>query len=165
MARIAAGERRLMPQAVRVMIAATIAVNALLALTTPVLLSLVFGPAFRDAFPMVLILLVAQVSLAAVTVLSSALHADGAPLIPTAGELIALLITVSGLIALLAPLGGVGAAIVSLAAYGASFLFQVVKARSRTGIAIREFLVPSRADLDWARGRFGDVTRSLGFSQ
>jgi O-antigen/teichoic acid export membrane protein len=163
MARIAAGETLLMSQAVRVMLAATVAVNLLLVLITPVLLAVLFGRQFRDAYPMVLILLAAQIPLAGAQVLSSALQADGVPLIPTVGEGIAVVITVSGLAIALPALGGIGAAIVSVCAYGASFSFQVVMARRRTGIPFRQFLVPSRADATWARERFAAVTGALSF--
>jgi hypothetical protein len=54
-----------------------------------------------------------------------------------------------------------GAAIVSLAAYSASFLFQVVMAGRRIGKPLNEFLVPSRDDLRWARGRITDATNRL----
>jgi O-antigen/teichoic acid export membrane protein len=162
MARIAAGERHLMSQAVRIMVAATVTLNVALGLLAPVLLPGLFGPQFSDAVPMALVLLAAQVPLAGTSVLSSALQADGAPVIPTLAEAIALIITAAGLVALLRPLGGMGAAIVSLAAYSASFLFQVVMAGRRIGKPLSEFLVPSRDDLRWARGRITDATNRLG---
>lgn len=161
MARTAAGEVHLMAQAVRIMLAATVALNVILALITPLLLSVLFGPQFVDAYPMALILLAAQVPLSAAEVLSTALQGHGAPLIPTIGEGIALVITVAGLAVLLGPLGGEGAAIVSLAAYAASFLFQLVMARRRTRITLTEFLVPTRADVNWARGRIVDLSAAL----
>jgi O-antigen/teichoic acid export membrane protein len=163
MARVASGETALMSQAVRIMLLATIGVDAVLAVVAPLLLAALFGPQFHDALPMVLILLVAQVFLSGSIVLSAGLQADGAPLIPTIGELIALAITVPGLVIVLGPLGGLGAAIVSLAAYAASFTFQLVMAHRRTGIAIGEFVVPSRPDFEWALGRVAGATGSLRF--
>lgn len=161
MTRIAAGEARLIPQAVRIALTATAGLNAVLALIAPTLLALLFGPQFRDAVPMTLLLLVANVPFAGASVLSSALQADGAPLIPSIGEGLALVVTVAGLLALLRPLGGVGAAIVSLAAYGASFLFQLAMARRRAALPLRAFLLPSRADAGWARGVLaGALTRA-----
>lgn len=161
MARIGAGETHLMPQAVRIMVTATVGFNIALALVTPLLLSVLFGPQFREALPMALLLLAAQVPLAGALVLSSALQADGAPLIPTVAEGIALVITVAGLVTLLRPLGGVGAAIVSFAAYSTSFVYQVVMARRRTGTPLSRFLVPTRADFRWARGTIADATNRL----
>ncbi len=161
MSRIAAGERHLLPQAVRIIFAATAGLNVLLALATPMLLSVLFGPAFRAAAPMAFVLLAANVPQAGATVLSSALQADGAPLIPSVAEGLALVITVAGLAVLLGPLGGVGAAIVSFAAYATSFLFQLVMARRRTRVRLREFLVPSGADVRWARALLADVMLRL----
>jgi O-antigen/teichoic acid export membrane protein len=147
MARVARGESLMMAQAVRIMIAATILIGTLLALVTPVLLSVLFGPQFRDAYPMALILFVGQIPLVGASVLSSALQAHGAPMIPTVGEGMALIVTVVGLVALLGPLGGIGAAIVSLAAYSASFSFQVVMAHRLIEVPLSRFLLPTREDL------------------
>ncbi len=162
MARTAAGEPTLMAQAVRIMIASTALLNVALALLTPWLLSVLFGPGFRAALPMTLILLAAQIPFNGASVLSSALQADGAPLIPTVAELVALAITIGGLLALLRPLGGVGAAVVSLAAYSASFIFQVSIAHRRIDVRVSTFLVPRRADLRWASSRFGELTERIG---
>jgi len=151
MSRVGAGEMSLLPQAVRITVSATLLLNVVLALATPTLLSVLFGPEFRGAIPMTLILLGASVSYGGASVLSSGLQAAGAPLIPSAAEGIALVITVVGLLTLLRPFGGVGAAIVSLVAYSTSFLVQLVMARQRTGLPLREFLVPTRADGLWAR--------------
>ena len=164
MTRIAAGERHLMAQAVRIMVGATVALNALLVLVTPLLLAVLFGSQFSASYPMALILFAAQIPLSGTMVLSSALQADGAPLIPSVAEGIALVITVAGLLVLLRPYGGVGAAIVSLAAYGASFAFQLAMTRRRIGTPIRAFLIPTRADLAWAASRIGGAAGALRVS-
>lgn len=161
MTRIAAGQRELTMQAVRITIGVTIALGVLIALMTPVILSVLFGPEFRDAFPMALILLTASVPLAAGSVLSSALQADGAPLIPTVGEALALVVTVVGLLTLLRPLQGIGAAVVSFAAYSVSFAFQLVMAQRRIRAPIRAFLLPSAEDLRWAMHRITELTGSV----
>jgi O-antigen/teichoic acid export membrane protein len=157
MTRIAAGETHLLPQAARITVTATVGLNLVLALLTPVLLSVLFGPAFSGAIAMAIVLLAANVPFAGASVLSAALQADGAPLIPSVAEGIALVVTLAGLFALLRPLGGLGAAIVSFAAYSASFLFQLVMTRRRSGLPLSEFVVPTRADLNWARGRVTGV--------
>jgi O-antigen/teichoic acid export membrane protein len=161
MARVASGERQVMAQAVRTILLATALVNIGLALATPMLLELVFGSRFHAALPMVLILLCAQVPLVGASVLSGALQADGAPLIPTIGEGIALAITVGGLALLLPALGGVGAAIVSCAAYGASFAFQVSRAHLRIEVPLRQFVIPARADFLWIRARAIELGRAV----
>jgi O-antigen/teichoic acid export membrane protein len=158
MARIGAGERHLIPDAVRLTVMLTVVLNVGLAVITPVLLAVLFGPQFDDAFPMTLVLLGAAVPLAGASVLSSALQADGAPAIPSVGEGLALAITVVGLLVLLAPLQAMGAAIVSFAAYGASFLFQLLMARRRLGAPVRAFLIPYRTDVRWALKLIRDLS-------
>jgi O-antigen/teichoic acid export membrane protein len=162
MARIGAGEQHLMSQAVRMTVTVTVGVNLAVALVTPTLLPVLFGPQFRDAAPMAMVLLAAGVPLAGASVLSTALQADGAPLIPSIGEGIALVVTVVGLVVLLRPLQGIGAAIVSLAAYSASFMYQLVMARRRIGAPLSAFLVPSRADVHWLRSRIAGLTPRFG---
>jgi O-antigen/teichoic acid export membrane protein len=165
MTRVAGGETYLLPQAVRIVVTATVGLNLLLSLLTPAILSLLFGPAFHGAIAMALVLLAAAVPYAGANVLSAGLQADGAPLIPTVAEGIALVITVVGLLTLLGPLGGMGAAIVSLAAYSSSFVFQLVMARRRTGVPVSGFLVPSRADARWARDLLSRIPLRLRGAQ
>ena len=162
MARVGAGERHLMPQAVRMTVAVTVVLNLGVALVTPILLPLLFGASFRAATPMAMVLLAASVPLAGASVLSTGLQADGVPLIPSIGEGIALVVTVVGLVLLLPPLQAMGAAIVSLAAYSASFLFQLVMAKRRIGTPLSAFLLPSRADLLWLIRRITDLTPRFG---
>lgn len=162
MTRIGSGERHLMPQAVRMTVAVTVGLNLAVGLVTPFLLPVLFGPEFRAATPMAIVLLAGSVPLAGASVLSTALQADGVPLIPSIGEGIALVVTVVGLILLLPPLQGMGAAIVSLVAYAASFLFQLVMARRRIGAPLRAFLLPSRADAHWLRDRMISLTPRFG---
>jgi O-antigen/teichoic acid export membrane protein len=153
MTRIAAGERYLMPQAVRIVLILTLGMNVIVALVTPVILSVLFGPQFQGAAEIAFVLLAASLPLAGASVLSSALQADGAPLVPTAAEAFALVVTLTGLLTLLRPLEAMGAALVSLGAYSVSFVFQVVMARRRVGAPISAFLIPSWADVRWARER------------
>jgi O-antigen/teichoic acid export membrane protein len=161
MARIGAGERHLTPNAVRILVGGTLCLNVILALAAPLLLSVLFGHEFEAAYPMAIILLAAQVPLNGAGILSSALQADGAPVIPSIAEAIGLVITVVGLALFLQRFGGVGAACVSLASYGATFLFELVFASRRLRIPLREFVVPTRADATWARHRLVDVLRAV----
>lgn len=160
-ARVAGGQRQLLQQAVRIMIVATIAFNAVLALVTPTLLSVVFGSQFQGAASMTLILLAANVSFAGAQAISSGLQADGAPGIPSCGEGLALIVTVAGLFVLLPVLGGVGAALVSLAAYTTSLLFQIVMASRRLGAPFASFVIPTRADFHWAMSLLAGGYRRL----
>jgi O-antigen/teichoic acid export membrane protein len=161
MTRVAAGETELLPRAVRIVLIGTVGFNVLLGLITPVLLSELLGPQFDGAIPMTLVLLVGTVPLVAAGVLSAGLLADGAPMIPSIAELIALVITVVGLLLLLPPLGGMGAAIVSLAAYSATFLVQLVMARRRSGVTLRTYLIPTREDLRWGADLAGGIVTRL----
>jgi O-antigen/teichoic acid export membrane protein len=161
MTRVAAGQTHLLPQALRITLAATVALNVALGLATPTLLPALFGPEFHGAVAMAIVLLAASVPFAGASVLSSALQADGAPLIPSLGEGIALVVTVVGLAVLLRPLGGLGAAIVSLAAYSASFAFQLIMARRRIDAPLSAYLLPSRVDLRWARNLLTHASREV----
>ena len=105
-------------------------------------------PALAPSLAMVL--LAANISFSGARVLSSALQAHGAPIIPSIGEVIALVITVPGLIVLLPALGGLGASLVSLSAFSASFVFQLIMAKRRINASFRHYLLPSRADFTWA---------------
>jgi O-antigen/teichoic acid export membrane protein len=136
--------------------------NLAVALVTPALLWVLYGSEFSGAVPMAFVLLAASVPLAGASVLSSALQADGSPVIPSVAEGIALAITAVGLFLLLPPLQGIGAALVSLAAYSASFAYQLVMASRRVGAPVREFLVPGQVDLAWAQGRLAGLTLRLG---
>jgi O-antigen/teichoic acid export membrane protein len=159
--RVASGQTHLITQAVRVAVGGTLVLNAVLALATPVLLIVLFGPRFSGAIPMALILLAAQVPFSGASVLSTALGADGAPLIGSVGEGMALVVTVVGLFVLLKPLGGIGAAIVSFAAYSTSFTYQLFRARRRTGARLTEFIVPTRADVNWAQNLIAGIAPRL----
>jgi O-antigen/teichoic acid export membrane protein len=161
MPRVAAGERSLVPRAVRAALLTAVSTNIGLALLTPVLLTTLFGPEFRAAVPMTLILLLAAVPYGATVVLSAALQADGAPVIPSLAEGFALVMTVVGLLVLLPLLGGIGAAIVSVAAYSTSFAFQLVWARRRFSTPLRSFLIPHRDDARWLRSLVADLTSRL----
>jgi len=161
MPRVAAGERSLLPRAVRAALLTSVSMNIVLALLTPAVLTILFGPEFRAAVPMTLILLLAAVPYGATIVLSAALQADGAPVIPSLGEGFALVITVVGLLVLLPVLGGIGAAIVSVAAYSTSFAIQLVWARRRYSTPFRSFLVPHREDAVWLRSLLTDLTTGL----
>ena len=149
--RLSEGHTELVPQALRITLAATVLLNLVLALACPFLLPALFGDGFRDAVPMAAVLLVAAVPFAGTSVLTATLQAGGAPIIPSIAEGIALVITGVGLFVLLGPLGGLGAAIVSVLSYSASFGYQLVMVRRRIPAPLSEYLLPAAADLRWAR--------------
>jgi O-antigen/teichoic acid export membrane protein len=149
--RVSAGEVELLPRVLRVTLALTVALDVVIAAVTPVLLPGLFGPEFADAIDMALVLLAASVPYVGASVLNTGLIAVGAPLTASIGEALAIVLTVLGLAVLLVPLGGLGAAIVSLVAYSASFVFQLAMFRRRMSVPLRAYLLPTGADLRWAR--------------
>ncbi|MDA0163866.1 oligosaccharide flippase family protein [Solirubrobacter ginsenosidimutans] len=156
--RTAAGQT-ILPQTLRITLLTTTAISIAIAAVTPILLRVLFGPEFGAATLMTFILLAAAIPLAGGAVIGAALQGDGAPAVPSLAEGLALVITVGGLWLTLGPLGAVGAAIVSLVAYSASFVFQLVAARRRWPASLRQYLVPSREDLQWAWELSGRVRR------
>ena len=110
-----------------------------------------FGMAFRDAVPMLLILLAASIPLAGVTILSAMFMAGKRILAAGMSEIAALAFTVAGLLLLLRPLGGIGAAIVSLVAYSANFAWLLTLARKDHGGRWTDYLIIRRDELGEAR--------------
>ena len=147
--RIAKGDRGIVPRALRVTLSITALGNVALAAATPFLLPLLFGSSFEPAVDMTLVLLVAALPLAGIVVLTSALHADGQPVVPSLAEVATLVVTVIGLALLLDPLGGLGAALVSVVAYSINFGIQLTVVRRSFGGRLRDYLVPSPTDLRW----------------
>jgi O-antigen/teichoic acid export membrane protein len=149
--RVAKGEHGLVPRALRLTLSAILIADVVAAAVTPFVLPLLFGEEFADAVGMSLVLFAASIPLAGVTVLASSLVSLGRPGTPSVGEALALVVTVIGLVLLLDPLGGLGAAIASVAAYSVNFAFQLVMTRRRLGGSFADYLVPTRADVAWAR--------------
>jgi O-antigen/teichoic acid export membrane protein len=147
--RVAAGERHLVGDALRVCLAIVVLTNLVMAGIAVVLIPLAFGPDFGGAVPMAAILLLAAVPLSGTEVLGGSLVADGAPSIPSIGEYATLAVTVPGLVLLLPLLGGVGAALVSLVAYSANFTIQLAFARRRFECSLSTLLLPTMADVRW----------------
>jgi O-antigen/teichoic acid export membrane protein len=160
--RVAEGDRALVPRALRALLLVVVLVNAGLAAILPFALPFVFGEDFSDAVPMALILVAASIPLAGISVLSPALVADGAPGVPSIGEIAALIVTVVGLLILLDPLGGVGAALTSFVAYSVSFAYQLVVVRRRFGGSMLSYLVPHRDDAALFKPIVDRVRRSRG---
>jgi O-antigen/teichoic acid export membrane protein len=159
--KIAAGDKTLIPRALRTCLAGVGVAGCLLSLASLVVIPSLFGAAFRPAVPMAIILLAAGIPLAGVSILGSAFVADGAPSLPAIGELITLGITVPGLVVVLPIWGGVGAAVVSGVAYGANFVLQLIAARRRFGGAFREYMTPTRQDLRSVKVRLTAASRRL----
>lgn len=146
--RVAAGADDLTRRSLRLTLVAVSAAAVAAAIATPVLVPLVFGEAFRDAVPMVLILLIATVPNAASSVLGPALSASlPRPGLLGVGQLGALVVTIVGLLLLLPPLGGIGAAIVSVLGYGLNSAWALFLARRHFGGSLRDYLLPRKGEL------------------
>jgi O-antigen/teichoic acid export membrane protein len=131
--RVAAGDERLAPQVCRLSMFATALAGVIVAPVAYPFLLYIFGDAFLPAYPMVLILLVAQVPASGSVVLGYALRGAGRPGSVSIADGVALLVTLPGAFLLIPALGGVGAAIVSLVAYGSTFALLLIVGKRHFG--------------------------------
>ncbi len=105
--------RRHAAQAVRWTLAASVTIATGLAVTAWWGLPLLFGGAFRDAVPLLWVLLPGQVANDLASVLSARLQAEGRPGVQSQGLLAAVVVTVVGLAIAVRPFGTAGAAVVT----------------------------------------------------
>lgn len=145
--RIAAGERHLLGRLVRSSMLLVGGVHVVLAVAVPWLVPLMFGSEFRDAIPLIWVLLVAGVTQVGRTAIGLSLAALGWPQIPTYAELASLVVTAIGLLVLLPTQGAMGAAWTSLAAYLTAATVLVIAADRRLGVGPVELLRPRREDV------------------
>jgi O-antigen/teichoic acid export membrane protein len=153
--RIAAGENHLVARSCRISLLATVLSGIGVAAVAYPVLRFVFGPDFRAATTMVLILVVAQVPAAVNRVLGFSLRSAGFPGKVSIGEVIGLSVTVPGVIVLVPPLGGVGAAIVSAAAYGTISTYLLYQARRAFGGSLSDYVAVGASD-------FSEIAHQLG---
>lgn len=155
--RVAEGDAPLAARSCRLTVGLVAGAALVLGLAAPRLIPFVFGAAFGDAVPMVVVLLVASVPLAGTTVLATALNAGNDPGATMRAELAGLALTAPALVLLLPADGGLAAAYISLAAYNLRLALLLRSARRVFGGRRRDYVVPTRADLGWmsdqARGR------------
>ena len=110
---------------------------AVLALTSPVLLPLLYGRDFVSALPPLFVLLPGAVALSVSASAASSLIAVGRPGKATIAELTGLLITVIGLPLLTPSYGIVGAAVVSSVAYTATMFAYLMFLRPMASVSLR----------------------------
>ena len=154
--RVAAGNREITARALRVALTAVSLVSAMIALVTPLVLTHIFGPEFRDAMPMTWILLISAPALVGTAILATSLTGAGRPGAAARAQIIALGVNVPLLLLLVPSMGGVGAALASLAAYTANFTILLASARRQFEGRVRDFLLFKGEDLAWTR----DLVRS-----
>ena len=151
MPRIAEGDHVLLARLVRSGLAMVFVISLLLAGAAPILIRIAFGGSFVDSIPLVWVLLIAGIPLAATNMLSHGLTATGHPGTTSLGELVSLGLTVPGLLLLLPPLGAMGAAITSVVAYSANFVILAWSSVRRLGLSPRTLLVIEADDARWTR--------------
>ena len=120
-----------------------VAIGLLGAIVVPV----AFGSAFRDAVPLLAVLMPAALILGMNDILSTAFLGIDRPDIASKGELVGLVVTVAALSALLPRYGVLGAALASLLAYGSIHVYLTRKAVVILGTDLKSLCVPTYDDL------------------
>lgn len=128
-----------------------------LALVTPVLVPLVYGPAFKGAVGPTIILLAGSVAWGGKLVASQCANALGRPSYASIGEVVGVAVTVIGLVIFVPPYGITGAAVVSLAAYVTRLVVTLALLR-REGV---RHVIPAVDDLSWLWHRATRRLRSV----
>lgn len=149
--RVAGGDAGIAARACRINVLLIVVFGIAVGVTSPVVVPVVFGRAFTDMIPMLLILLAANVFTVPAQVLGYALIAGGNPSATARGQVIGLVITVPALIVVLPIAGGVGAAWVSFAAYGVTFAVILAAATRTFFLPWQSFLVVTAQDFGWLR--------------
>jgi enterobacterial common antigen flippase len=105
----------------------TVPAAATLAVSSIVLLPLLFGSSFGDAVPLVMVLIPATIVLGMNQLLSTAFRGLGRPGVGSKSELVGVAVTVVALVLLLPRYGVLGAATASLLAYTASHVYLLLQ--------------------------------------
>jgi O-antigen/teichoic acid export membrane protein len=157
--RVAAGDSQLAARACRVTLLVVVAADVCIGASSPFVVPFVFGHAFVDAIPMLLVLLGATVFFVPAQILGSAIAAAGNPSATARAQVAGLAITVPALIVVLPFAGGMGAAWVTLAAYLVTFLVILQAAKRLLALPSRALLLLTGTDLRWLAQRLGRRTR------
>lgn len=119
--RVARGEVHVVPATMAATMAVTFLTASVVVLTLPALVSLILGPSFLPAMPVMIVLLAAQIPLAGIVVMTQSLVGFGKPGLPFCGEIAALATTASMVILLVPQFGTISAAWANLAGNIVSF--------------------------------------------
>jgi O-antigen/teichoic acid export membrane protein len=142
---------RLVARAARVLLAVSVIVAAAMVLLAPYAIRLLFGEAFAPAADLAQILIIAGVPFTAELILGAGLLALGLSGLRSVGQVAAAGLTVIGLVVAVPALGTLGAALTSLVAYTVNYLLTLALFSRRSGVAVRECVLPARADGVWLR--------------
>jgi len=126
-------------------------VTLLMIVALPLVLPLVYGPAFADAVQVGVVLSLGIVPESLAVSLASGLVGAGLARTGAIAQIAGLLITVVGLTLVLPAGGALGAAIVSVAAYSCSALAAVLLTARALHVTARAMLVPRTSDFRRAR--------------
>jgi O-antigen/teichoic acid export membrane protein len=140
-------QRRAFIDVVKLSGAAALLAAAGLALMTPWILPLVFGPEFAPSVPAALTLVLAAAALGFNQVLEEGLRGLGRPTAVLWSEVVGLAISVVLLVLLLRPLGIIGAALASLCGYASVTALLLRSARDIIGLPLSEIIIPRRREL------------------
>jgi O-antigen/teichoic acid export membrane protein len=130
----------------------TVVGGAVLAATAMILVPLLFGSAFADAIPIVMVLIPATIVLGMNQLLVAAFRGVGRPGIGSRSELIGVIVTVLALAALLPRYGALGAAVASLAAYSSSHVYLLRQIGSIRVGGAKSLYALTRDDISALRG-------------
>lgn len=159
--RVAQGRLDVLAPAFRTTAVILLVTQGLVALSSPVVVPVLFGESFREAVPLALILAPAWLLTALTPVLAHALAGCGYPAPGSAAQLVGLVVTVIGLAVSLPTLGATGAAITSLAASCVVLGYLLRSTVSHLGISQRELLVLRGADVATAYGAIRDALAAM----
>lgn len=143
--------------------------TAILALALLLLVVPVYGPAFRPAIDLGLILLPGVALVALVAPLSAMIVGRGRPGYSLVTALVTTPLTIALYLLLIPPLDATGAALASTISYGCNFILALFFYRRITGTAVLPLLIPTRSEIadyvalaptlvSWASGRWRRLT-------
>lgn len=141
---------RLAQRLLRVTVLVALPLALFLIIAAPFLCTTVFGPEFAGSVVQLRVLALGAVGITFMTLLGSALTAQGKPLLTTSADACAFALTIGLDLALIPPFAGLGAATATSVAWtGGGLAMAIIFSRAlRTDIGE---LVPGRSDLRWIR--------------
>lgn len=144
---VARGGREEIKPMLRVTLWGMAVAAAVLALSAPIVVRLLFGHAFDESVQLVQILVAGSVLTAGNAVLMSAMAGDGRPGQAAMSEVLALAVTVPLLLIFLSRYGATAAALISVLAYLVSFSFLLGRARRYFGGSFADYVLLRRSDV------------------
>ena len=148
-----ADQRIVFAQGSRLGVLCAITVALGIAVVTPWVIPVLFGPRFAGAIPVAWVLIPAAAVSALNMILEEGLRGLGHPTAALSAETAGLAVTALALLILLRPFGIMGAAVASLLGYSTVALTLIVSSSRVTGLSVATLLCPSRQDCRQIRAR------------